>query len=74
MDAPEAAPPPDAASNTGPNLWELLPANCQEQVLGLLNQQSMAVLACVARPFRDHVRGVRLRKRTLILTPGESPP
>lgn len=40
-------------------------------MLGLLNQHSMAMLACVARSFRDHVRGVRLRKRTLVLAPGD---
>ena len=42
----------------------------QERVLGLLNQHSMAMLACVARTFRDHVRSVRLHKRTLVLAPG----
>ena len=55
----------------GSSLWATLPAACEELILTLLSQQAMAVLACVNRSFRDHVRATRVRKRALDISSGE---
>ena len=70
MTDPAVQPSPLNSSAQGPSLWATLPAACEELVLSLLSQQAMAVLACVNRAFRDHVRTTRVRKRALDIAPG----